>query len=146
MTIMTAPWIHNNQPVDSLPDDCVGFVYLITNTLNGRKYIGKKLARHRKTVERTVTLKSGEKRRRKIRSLVESDWPRYWGSCQELTRDVATLGHRNFTREILYYCGSKSETTYIEAMEQFKRGVLLTDEYYNGQIHCHISKRNMQKK
>ncbi len=42
-------WLYNNQPVETLPEDCVGFVYLITNTTNDRKYIGKKLAKFSKT-------------------------------------------------------------------------------------------------
>jgi hypothetical protein len=138
------PWTREGFPVDQLPDDCVGFVYVITNRLNGKKYIGKKLARHRKTQYRTETLKSGLKRKRAVRSLVDSDWPTYWGSCQELIRDVATLGHTNFSREILHYCTSKAETTYMETLEQFRRGVLLSDQYYNGQIHCHISKRHLK--
>ena len=42
-------WIYENSQVETLPEDCVGFVYLITNNLTGRKYIGKKLAKYSKT-------------------------------------------------------------------------------------------------
>lgn len=138
------PWTYEGFPVDELPEGCVGFVYVVTNRLNGRKYIGKKLARHSKIRYQMVTLKNGTKRRKRIRETVESDWATYWGSCQELIRDVATLGHTNFSREILHYCTSKAETSYMEALEQFRRGVLLSQHYYNGQIHCHISKRHLK--
>ena len=42
-------WYYNDEPVDELPEGTVGFVYLITNLTNNRKYIGKKLASFRKT-------------------------------------------------------------------------------------------------
>ena len=55
-------WTYNNQPIETLPDDCVGFVYLITNTVNGKKYVGKKLAKFSKTTYKTVKLKNGNKK------------------------------------------------------------------------------------
>ena len=54
-------WYYQNTPVETLPDDCVGFVYLITNNSTGRKYIGKKLAKFSKTTYKTVKLKNGNK-------------------------------------------------------------------------------------
>jgi hypothetical protein len=38
-------WLYQDTPVETLPEECVGFVYQITNNLSGRKYIGKKLAK-----------------------------------------------------------------------------------------------------
>jgi hypothetical protein len=131
-------WLYNNQPVETLPEDCVGFVYLITNTTNGRMYIGKKLAKFSKTTQRTVKLKNGNKRKKKIRSKVDSDWRDYYGSSPELTQDVEQLGKHNFTREILYYCKSKAECSYIEAREQFSRRVLESKDYYNGHIQVRV--------
>ena len=93
-------WIYNNQPVDILPEDCIGFVYLITNNLSGRKYIGKKLAKFSKTTYKTVKQKNGTKKKKKIRSKVDSDWREYYGSSPELTSDIEKLGTKNFaTRE-----------------------------------------------
>jgi hypothetical protein len=131
-------WLFENSSVETLPEDCVGFVYLITNKLSGRKYIGKKLAKFSKTSYRVVKLKNGNKKKKKIRSKIDSDWQEYYGSSPELTRDVVALGIENFTREILYYCQSKSECSYIEAREQFSRKVLETDEYYNGHIQVRV--------
>ena len=73
-------WIYQGNAVEQLPEDCVGFVYLITNNTNGRKYIGKKLAKFSKTTVKTVKLKNGNKRKKKIRSKVDSDWREYYGS------------------------------------------------------------------
>ena len=131
-------WLYNNQPVETLPEDCVGFVYLITNVTNERKYIGKKLAKFSKTTQRTVKLKNGTKKKKKIRTKVESDWQDYYGSSPELTKDVETIGKDNFKREILYYCKSKSECSYIEAREQFSRRVLESKDYYNGHIQVRV--------
>jgi hypothetical protein len=131
-------WLYQDTPIETLPEECVGFVYLITNNLSGRKYIGKKLAKFNKTTYKTVTQKNGTKKRKKIRSKINSDWREYYGSSPELTADVITLGTENFTREILYYCKSKSECSYIEAREQFTRKVLESQDYYNGHIQVRV--------
>ena len=88
-----------------------------------------------------VKLKNGTKKKKKIRSKISSDWQTYYGSSVELTKDIELLGKENFKREILFYCKSKSECSYIEAREQFTRQVLESADYYNGQIsvRCHKS-------
>ncbi len=131
-------WFYHDTPVETLPEECVGFVYLITNNLSGRKYIGKKLAKFSKTTQKTVKLKNGIKKKKKVRSKVDSDWREYWGSSPELSRDIEQLGTENFTRQILYYCKSKSECSYIEAREQFARQVLESQDYYNGHIQVRV--------
>jgi len=131
-------WLYENQPVEILPEDCVGFVYLITNLSSERKYIGKKLAKFSKTTQKTVTLKNGSKKKKKIRTKVDSDWRDYYGSSPELTKDVELFGKDNFKREILYYCHSKAECSYIEAREQFSRRVLESKDYYNGHIQVRV--------
>ena len=139
-------WTFNNQPVESLPDDCVGFVYEITNLTNSRKYIGKKLAKFSKTSYKTVTLKNGTKKKKKIKSKIDSDWLEYYGSSDELNKDVSTLGRECFTREILFFCKSKAECSYIEAREQFARKVLESDDYYNGQISVRVHGSHIKNK
>jgi hypothetical protein len=131
-------WTFNSEIVESLPDECVGFVYLITNLTNNRKYIGKKLAKFSRTATKTVTLKNGSKKKKKIRSKIDSDWKEYYGSSNELNKDIEQLGKEKFTREILFLCNSKAECSYVEAREQFMRGVLETDDYYNNNIMCRI--------
>jgi hypothetical protein len=132
--------------VETLPEDCVGFVYLITNTVSGRKYIGKKLAKFSKTTVRTVKLKNGTKKKKKIRSKIDSDWQLYYGSNDELKKDIQTLGLEKFTREILYYCTSKAQCSYIEAREQFRHKVLESDDYYNGQISVRVHGSHIKNK
>ena len=131
-------WLYNNQPVETLPEDCVGFVYIITNITTDRKYIGKKLAKFSKTTQKTVKLKNGTKKKKKIRTKVDSDWQDYYGSSPELSKDVESQGKDNFKREILYYCKSKSECSYIEAREQFSRRVLESQDWYNGHIQVRV--------
>jgi len=131
-------WTYNNNIIETLPDGCIGYVYLITNLINNRKYIGKKLAKFSKTSVKTVTLKNGLKKKKKIRSKIDSDWMTYYGSSIELLKDVELLGKDNFTREILFYCNSKAECSYIEAREQFTRKVLESTDYYNGQISVRV--------
>jgi hypothetical protein len=101
-------------------------------------YIGKKLAKFSKTTYKTVKLKNGTKKKKKIRSKINSDWQEYYGSNDKLKEDVANLGTDKFHREILYYCKSKAECSYIEAREQFTRRVLESDNYYNGQISVRV--------
>jgi len=131
-------WFFESQEISQLPPDCVGFVYLITNKRIGSMYIGKKLARFKKTTYKNVKLKNGKKKKRKIRGSTDSDWQTYWGSNEELSADVILLGEENFTREILFYCSSKAECSYIEAREQFSRRVLESDDYYNGHIQVRV--------
>ena len=139
-------WLYESKQVDQLPRDCVGFVYLITNKLTGRKYIGKKLAKFSKTTYKVVKLKNGNKKKKKIRSKIDSDWQLYYGSSPELTKDIEKLGIENFSREILYYCRSKSECSYIEAREQFARKVLESDDYYNGHIQVRVHGSHIKNK
>jgi len=139
-------WLYESKQVDQLPEDCVGFVYLITNTITGRKYIGKKLAKFSKTTYKVVKLKNGNKKKKKIRSKIDSDWQLYYGSSPELSKDIELLGIENFSREILYYCKSKSECSYIEAREQFARKVLESDDYYNGHIQVRVHGSHIKNK
>jgi len=125
-------WLFESKEIEALPEDCVGFVYLITNLTNNRKYIGKKLARFKTS---KPPLKGRKNRRRGTK---ESDWRDYYGSNDELNEDIKQLGTENFKREILYYCNSKAECSYIEAREQFRHKVLETPQYYNGHIQVRV--------
>lgn len=138
-------WQYQDTTVESLPEDCIGFVYLITNKISGRMYIGKKLAKFAKTSYKTVKLKNGTKKKKKIRSKIDSDWQEYYGSSVDLSADVTALGAENFTREILFYCKSKAETSYVEAREQFSRRVLESNDYYNGQISVRVHGSHIKK-
>src|SRR6056300_91206 len=127
MLMTTNPaWTYQNKPLDSIPEEDEGFVYLITNTQTGQKYIGKKLAKFK------TTKKPLKGRKNKRRGTKESDWKTYWGSSERLIADVEKHGEEQFTRKILYYCPSRGVASYLEAREQFDRKVLEVDDYYNG--------------
>ena len=132
MTKITNNWTYREKIVEKLPEDCEAFVYLITNLIDHKKYVGKKLAKFKTTKN---PLKG---RKNKRRGTKESDWKTYWGSNAHLVDDVLRLGEHRFTREILYYCPSRGTASYLEAQEQFERKVLETDEYYNGIINVRI--------
>ena len=116
-------WKYNSVDFTDVPKGMEGFVYLITNLTNHKKYIGKK---HFWT--RQKDRKTG---RRKTK---ESDWIDYWGSCDELKEDVKELGKDKFSREILYLCPHKKSMSYYETYEQFIRNVLMSEEYYNTNV------------
>ena len=126
-------WIYENKEVQEIPEGYFGFVYLITNKITGRKYIGKKQFNSYRSK------KVKDKKRRK-RYILESDWKDYWGSCEELLEDIKELGEDNFSREILRLCKTKGELTYSEVELQIKADVLTAlDEkgnrlYYNSNI------------
>ena len=137
-------WLYEGVEVTELPE-CVGFVYLIINNKSSRSYIGKKLSHFSKTSIKTVTLKSGIKKKKKVKTQVESDWRTYWSSSDELQNDVKELGEENFTREILFYCQSKGNLSYIELREQILNKVLEDSTlWYNGIIQAKIHRSHVK--
>ena len=129
-------WQHKDLDfTEDLIGDNYGFVYQITNLTNGRKYIGKKFFYSAKT-------KQVKGKKKKIK--VFSDWQTYYGSSAELSKDVLLLGHESFSREIIYLCQSKGECGYLEAKEQFVRGVMESDDYYNSWIMVRVRKSHIK--
>lgn len=130
-------WLYNNTEFDeALIDKSIGFVYMITNNLTNKRYIGKKLFFFSKT--RKIKGKTKKEK-------VFSDWKVYWSSSEELKKDVSELGENNFTREILYLCKNKGSMSYIEAKLQFAHEVLENPEqWYNGIIQCKIHRSHVK--
>ena len=129
-------WLYKEQPLEVIPDNAYGYVYLITNNSTGRKYIGKKLFWFKKT-----KVVKGKRKRLKV----ESDWRTYWSSSDEVQKDVKELGEDLFTREILHICSNKGMCNYLEAREQMDRRVLESKDYYNGTIQCRIHKTHIKE-
>jgi hypothetical protein len=129
-------WEHNGQHLDSIPEGYTSFVYQITNLIDGRKYIGKKLF----VFTKTKTLKG---KRKKIKE--ESDWKDYWSSSEELKADVAKLGKENFKREILHLCKNKGTASYLEAKLQLFNEVLeKPNEWYNAIVSCRVHRNHIK--
>jgi hypothetical protein len=129
-------WIYQGEPIEDIPENTEGFVYCITNNTNGKKYIGKKGCY---TAVTKPPLKGKTKKRR---SKKESNWRVYTGSSDSLNADIEAIGLDKFTREILHFCKTKSEMSYIEAKLQFQYDVILSDQYYNDWISCKITRRH----
>lgn len=139
-------WTYKHNIIEQLPEDCAGFVYEITNLLNGRKYIGKKVATFTRTTIKTVTLKNGTKKKRKVRTVKPSDWQDYWGSNDELKSDILKYGVENFRREILHFCPTRAMCSYLEAKEQFISGAIESDRYYNNSIMVRVHGTHIRAK
>ena len=128
-------WLYGGVPYEEPFSDHYGFVYLITNLTNGKKYIGKKLFWFKKT----KTLKGKKKK-----YLAPSDWKTYFGSSKALLQDVELLGQSQFKREILHLCKTKGECSYLEAKEQFDHSVLYNPElYYNDWIIVRVHRKHI---
>jgi len=126
-------WFYNGEYIDN-PGEYVGFVYIITNQLSNRKYIGKK---------NFYFSRSKQVKGKKKRFKVESDWLDYYGSNKELQQDVEKLGKENFKREIVRLCKTKAEFGYYEAKLQFDNNVLESDDWYNTWIMCRVHKKHL---
>ena len=130
-------WLYEGREVCADDtNDYVGFVYLITNLISDRKYIGKKLLKFR----RSKTVKG-----RKKKILIDSDWETYYGSSKELLKDVEELGAKNFKREILQFCKTRGYCNYLEAMYQFQYRVLETSDWYNSNIMVRVHRSHLKK-
>jgi len=127
----------NDIEFTDAPDDIEGFVYVITDKRNDKKYVGKKKFW---SVTRKPPLK-GKTRKRVVRK--ESDWTKYYGSSELVNQLLVEHGEDNFHREIIHLCKTKGEMSYLEAKEQFDRNVLLNDEYYNEFIGCKIHSKHV---
>lgn len=133
-------WTHNDLPVtDEDVKGYVGFCYIITNTTDGRMYFGKKKLTRKKT---RPPLK-GKKRKRK--EIVESDWRDYYGSSEDLLKDVELLGKDKFTRQILRFCKTLGECSYFEAKYIFEYDAIVSESFYNHWVSCRIRSSHLPK-
>ena len=133
------PWTYLGKAFESEDiSEYYGFIYRITNTVNGYDYIGRK---YFTTIKKRPPLKGKKNKRRET---VETDWKDYWGSSARLVEDMTRLGKDKFTREIIHLCKSRGETNYMEAYYQFKEGVLLKENNYNGIIQIKLGKGSVK--
>lgn len=132
-------WFYKDEEFTSdMIGDYIGFVYIITDKSNDKKYIGKKLF---KSKRRLQPLKGKTRRRVKV---VESDWQDYFGSSDEVKSLVEEHGRDNFRREILHLCNTKGHMSYLELYEQVTRRALIDEGYYNGIIQAKIHRSHVK--
>ena len=129
-------WVYQQQVLSDIPEGYYGFVYNITNILSNKQYIGKKFFYSQK--QRQV---KGKKKKYKV----ESDWKEYYGSNEELKKDIELNGKENFTRTIIQLCKTKGECSYYEAKYQFQENVLFYPElFYNSWIMCKVHRKHLK--
>ena len=137
---MKNDWTHNGERFTSDDiGDFYGFVYRITNLVNGHDYIGRK---YFNTVRKLKPL-MGFKRKRKV--IKETDWKEYWGSSKRLLEDIEKHGKHNFKREIICLCDTRGQTNYMEAKIQFEEDVLIKENNYNGIIAIKLGQGSINK-
>ena len=130
-------WLYKGEEINSIEDfgdkTPFGFVYLISNTINGKIYIGKKFLQHKKTKKlgkKAMAEQTGPGRKKtKEVTYAESDWKTYWGSYKPLLEDVATIGEDKFYKEILELAWTSKHLSYLEAKYQFVTECLEKDSY-----------------
>lgn len=115
-------------------NNAFGFIYLITNLTNNKKYIGCKM------FQKVIKRKPLKGKKNKRHETIESDWKTYTSSSNELNKDIELLGKDNFKFEIIDFAYSKSHLKYLEAKYQFDNNVLLTEGWYNGIINLRVGK------
>jgi hypothetical protein len=132
-------WYYNDKVFDETPEEYQGFVYMITELDTGKKYIGKKFFWKPKILPITKS------RKRRVKTRVESDWKKYYGSSTQVQMLVEEKGVDNYRRDVLYLCKTKGDCSYYEAKLQFQYDVLLSDEYYNEFIGCKIHSKHLKR-
>lgn len=130
-------WFYKEKEVIELPEGFEGFVYIITNKVSGRKYIGRKVFYN---INRKLL--KGKTRKTKIKT--ESDWRDYYGSSPEIKKDIELLGKESFHREILHLCKTRGENNYLETKEIIMRDAILDENYYNGWVQCKITSAHVK--
>lgn len=126
-------WLYKNKELETIPDNAIGFIYKITNLLDGRIYIGRKMLSSNRKVRlgKKEKLLPENKRKTFKRVVKETDWKEYWSSSEELKADVKRLGESNFKREILVFTSTKTDTSFYELYYQVKLDVLFVKSYNN---------------
>jgi hypothetical protein len=135
------PWINRSGEIfdEALIDQqkLIGFVYMLTCTVTGQKYIGKKLFKSRKTKQ---------VKKKKKRYTVPSDWKDYYGSNEAFKELVKQHGKDSIKREILHLCTTKGWCNYLEMKEQCNHEVLESKDFLNDWIMVKVHRKHLISK
>jgi len=122
------PWKFKRKNLEAIPEDAIGFIYLITFADN-TKYVGKK------NFYSTRRMKVKGRKNRKV-VVKESDW-RTYNSSSEIVKERIKNGETH-KREIIHFCDSKGALMYMEIKEMIVRSVLCDENYLNKNIFMKI--------
>ena len=120
-------WEGNHIKDEEVPENAVGFIYMIEHIPTGKYYIGKKNL----WAKRTLPPLKGMKRKRKI--IKESDWKSYMSSNQWI-KEEASVDVTAFKKKILQFCYSAKSLTYYELYWQMKYNVLADENSLNDNL------------
>jgi len=126
-------WLYKGEQIQDVPEGTFGFIYLITNLLNNKKYVGRKYVSSTRKKPLTAKQKR-EGKKRQIKVTTESDWREYMGSSKPLLEDIAKYGKDNFRFEILIFAETKGQTNFLEETAHHKLNVLIDPDFYNDSI------------
>lgn len=120
-------WEGNHIKDEEVPENAVGFIYMIQHIPTGKYYIGKKNL----FSKRTLPPLKGMKRKRKV--IKESDWKSYMSSNQWI-KEEASVDITAFKKKILQFCYSAKSLTYYELYWQMKYNVLADENSLNDNL------------
>lgn len=103
-----------------------GFVYITTNLINGKKYIG----------------------RCKMQTTRPNSWKNYLGSGVVLERAFKKYGKENFKRDIISFANDEEELNHMEMELIDFLDAVKSDDYYNvsnGQYSCYYNSCSVEE-
>ena len=121
-------WEGNHIKDEEVPENAVGFIYMIEHIPTGKYYIGKKNL----FSKRTLPPLKGKKRKRKV--IKESDWKKYMSSNEWIKEQISNGNELDFKKKILQFCYSAKSLTYYELYWQFKYNVLADENSLNDNL------------
>ena len=143
-------WNYKGKIINSIDDmgeiTPFGFIYEVTHTPTGRKYLGKKqlMSVQKKALGKKELALITDKRLSKKKTIIkESDWKTYYGSQSEIKQLVKEGKKEDFKREILFFVSNKKLLTYYETKYLFINDVLAPgSNYMNSNILGHFFKKD----
>jgi serine/threonine protein kinase len=133
------------ESIENMPKSTFGFIYEVTHTPSGRKYIGKKVLYFERNKKLGIRALEELRLARKAKGIggrtplkqkivTESDWKTYYGSHKEIMSLIKENKQGEFTREILQFVPTKKQLTYFECKYLFIKEALEGDDYINDNV------------
>jgi hypothetical protein len=130
---------HGREVTDEMVEGYQAFVYIIVRTDQPKFYIGKK-----RLIKKSSKPPLKGKKRKRV-SYGASDWRDYYGSSDELLKDIETHGKENFRREILYLAKSLGDSSYVELFYQIQTWAITDPRFYNLWLSCRTRASHIAK-